>query len=155
MYMYLRNVSCFCQLFLSWHVNQMFSTPRVISPKISAHFQQVLFAQNCQQLFKVRRSCKYNFHRIRLLVEMDCFFHCINPLFSSDNSKAKFLAQYLAELTLLDAEKYLNFAPSLIGAASVALSRHTLGLAAWDSAMSEKTGYQISDFQVHILLGVN
>ena len=68
----------------------------------------------------------------------------------SDNSEAKFLAQYLAELTLLEAETYLHFAPSVIGAASVALSRHTLGLAAWDLAMSEKTGYQISDFQVLI-----
>jgi hypothetical protein len=54
----------------------------------------------------------------------------------------------LAELTLLEAETYLHFSPSVIGAASVALARHTLGLPAWDWSMSEKTGYQISDFQV-------
>ncbi len=66
----------------------------------------------------------------------------------SDESEAKYLAQYLAELTLLEAETYLHFSPSVIGAASVALARHTLGLPAWDWSMSEKTGYQISDFQV-------
>ncbi len=68
-------------------------------------------------------------------------------LWFSDDSEAKCLAQYLTELTLMDAQTYLHFLPSVIGAASVALSRHTLGLAAWDSAMTAKTGYQIDDFK--------
>jgi cyclin A len=57
------------------------------------------------------------------------------------------LAQYLTELTLLDAEAFLPFAPSLLGAAAVALSRHTLGLAAWEDFMVEKTGYSVDDLK--------
>ena len=37
--------------------------------------------------------------------------------------------------------------PSVIGAASVALARHTLGLAAWDPAMISKTGLRVDDFK--------
>lgn len=64
-----------------------------------------------------------------------------------DDCEAKFLAQYLAELTLLDGQTYLHFIPSVIGAAGVALARHTLGLSAWDSAMVEKTGLRVDDFK--------
>jgi cyclin A len=65
----------------------------------------------------------------------------------ADESEVKFLSQYLAELSLLDAQTYLHFVPSVIGAASVALARHTLGLAAWDSGMVEKTGLRVDDFK--------
>lgn len=68
-----------------------------------------------------------------------------------DDSEVKFLAQYLAELTMLDAETYLHFLPSVIGAASVALSRHTLGLVAWDASMAEKTGYRVDDFKACLI----
>jgi len=63
---------------------------------------------------------------IRIYLKWIVFFSKFKSLIISDNSEAKFLAQYLAELTLLDAEKYLHFAPSVIGAASVALSRHIM-----------------------------
>merc|ERR1712142_622485 len=57
------------------------------------------------------------------------------------------LAQYLSELTLLDGETYLCYLPSVIGAAAVALARHTLGFAAWDPSMVVRTGYGVPDFQ--------
>lgn len=57
------------------------------------------------------------------------------------------LAQYLTELTLLDAEAFLPFAPSLVASSAVALARHTLGLAAWEDAMVEKTGYSVDNFK--------
>lgn len=63
-----------------------------------------------------------------------------------DDNEIKFLAQYLAELTLLDGETFLHFVPSVIAAASVALSRHTFGLPPWDVFMTEKTGYRLEDF---------
>jgi len=37
--------------------------------------------------------------------------------------------------------------PSVIGAASVALSRHTLGNSAWDAIMIEQSGYKVEDFR--------
>jgi len=63
------------------------------------------------------------------------------------NDKTTSLAQYLAELTLLDGETYLCHLPSVIGAAAVALARHTMGFAAWDPAMAVRTGYSVADFQ--------
>ena len=65
----------------------------------------------------------------------------------SDHCEATSLAQYLAELTILDGQTYLGFKPSVIGAASVALARHTLGLAAWDTEMVDMTGIRVDDFQ--------
>ena len=64
-----------------------------------------------------------------------------------DHCEAKSLAQFFAELTLLDGQKFLRFKPSVIGAASVALARHTLGLAAWDQEMVVMTGIRIHDFE--------
>ena len=62
-----------------------------------------------------------------------------------------YFAQYLAELTLLDAETYQAFTPSIIGAASVALARHTYDLPAWDTDLMEKSGgMRISDFKLCI-----
>lgn len=61
--------------------------------------------------------------------------------------KATALAQYLTELTMIDGEAFMPFVPSLIAAAAVALSRHTLGLAAWEDSMTEQTGYNVEDFK--------
>ena len=57
------------------------------------------------------------------------------------------LAQYLTELTLMDAESFLPFQPSLIASSAVALARHTIGLAAWEDAMVEVTGYTTEDLK--------
>ncbi len=62
-------------------------------------------------------------------------------------SQSQALAQYLTELTLMDAESFLPFSPSIIGASAVALSRHTLGLAAWEDSMAEVTGYKTEDLR--------
>ena len=48
--------------------------------------------------------------------------------------------QYLSELTLLDADPYLKYCPSVIAASAVCLARHTLGLAAWVGASREGGG---------------
>eukprot|EP00095_Tigriopus_kingsejongensis_P001224 maker-scaffold160_size295910-snap-gene-0.6 protein:Tk01224 transcript:maker-scaffold160_size295910-snap-gene-0.6-mRNA-1 annotation:"g2 mitotic-specific cyclin-a" len=57
------------------------------------------------------------------------------------------LAQYLSELTLMDAKVYLGYRPSIIGAASVALARHTLGLAAWPQNVVEMSSLNVEDFK--------
>jgi len=57
------------------------------------------------------------------------------------------LAQYLAELSLLDGQTYLGYLPSVVGSAAVALARHTLGFAAWDETMVRRSGYSVGDFQ--------
>lgn len=58
-----------------------------------------------------------------------------------------FLAQYLSELTLLDAERYLCYTPSIIGASAIALARHTCQVPAWPEEMVKITGYTVEKFQ--------
>lgn len=65
--------------------------------------------------------------------------------------KAVALAQYLAELTLLDGETYLVYPPSVVGSASVALARHTLGYAAWDENMARRSGYEVNDISACLI----
>lgn len=56
-----------------------------------------------------------------------------------------FLAQYLCELTLLEAEPFLQFLPSQIAAAAVSLSNYTMGYEAWDAELEQTTGYKLQD----------
>jgi len=61
--------------------------------------------------------------------------------------KTTAMANYLVELSLVDAEAFMQFVPSIKASAAVALARHTLGLAAWEEAMVQKTGYNVEDFK--------
>jgi cyclin A len=61
--------------------------------------------------------------------------------------RATALAQYLTELTMIDGEGFMHFMPSIIASAAVALSRHTMGMAAWEDSMVAKTGYNVDDFK--------
>jgi cyclin A len=63
------------------------------------------------------------------------------------DQKSLHLATYLNELSLLDGESFLKFSPSVLAAASVALSRHTLGLEAWSDEMATSAGYQLDDLK--------
>merc|ERR1712029_791337 len=56
------------------------------------------------------------------------------------------LAMYLSELSLLHGETFLKYHPSMIAAASLALSRHALGAechveVTWPESLIELTGY--------------
>jgi len=63
------------------------------------------------------------------------------------DQKSLHLATYLNELSLLDGESFLKFSPSVLAAASVALSRHTLGQEAWSDEMATSAGYQLDDLK--------
>ncbi|XP_040570402.1 cyclin-A2 [Lepeophtheirus salmonis] len=66
---------------------------------------------------------------------------------SKSSEQVTFLGQYLSELTLLDGERYLVYTPSIVGAASLTLARHTCKLTPWPQEMEEITGYRVEDFQ--------
>ena len=72
--------------------------------------------------------------------------------FPPDFCKTKCLAWYLAELTLLDAETYSSFKPSIIAAACVALARHNDGLEAWDSIITKMTGIGVEELKGCLVL---
>lgn len=66
---------------------------------------------------------------------------------SNSPEEVLFLAQYLSELTLLDAERYLCYTPSIIGASAVTLARHTCQVTAWPEEMVRLSGYNVEHFQ--------
>lgn len=65
--------------------------------------------------------------------------------------KLKFLTQYICELSLLEADPYLRFLPSLISAAAHALARHLLDYTIWNSELEEVTSYTLEDLKEVIL----
>ncbi|XP_011191400.1 G2/mitotic-specific cyclin-A [Zeugodacus cucurbitae] len=65
--------------------------------------------------------------------------------------KLKFLTQYICELSLLEADPYLRFLPSLISAAAHALARHLLDYSIWNSELEEVTSYTLEDLKEVIL----
>ena len=62
--------------------------------------------------------------------------------------KLESLANYLAELALVDGQSFLKFSPSLLAASAVAMARHTLNLPAWPENLAIKAGYTVSPFCV-------
>ena len=59
-------------------------------------------------------------------------------------------SQFLCELSLLHGDKFLQFSPSLMAAASLALTRHSLGFSSgevWTTELASFTGYQVQDFK--------
>lgn len=55
--------------------------------------------------------------------------------------------QYLCELSLLEADPYLQYLPSTISAAAIALARHNLNLPIWSTKLEQETGYSLGDLK--------
>lgn len=53
------------------------------------------------------------------------------------------LVQYLCELSLLEAEPYLQYPPSMVSAAAIALARLNFNLPIWTEQLEELTGLSI------------
>jgi len=60
------------------------------------------------------------------------------------------LSMYLVELALMNAE-FLNWRASMVAAAAVALSRHTLGYQAWPTRVEEGSGYTLAEIHQCLL----
>ena len=60
-------------------------------------------------------------------------------------------AIYLNELSLMSLD-FLQFTPSKVAAASVALARHTLGQTIWPESMSKSSGHSMRDLQACLLM---
>lgn len=55
--------------------------------------------------------------------------------------------QYLCELSLLDGETFLQYLPSKISAACLALARYTLEYPIWSVELERKVGYAVSELK--------
>ncbi|XP_017085700.1 G2/mitotic-specific cyclin-A-like [Drosophila eugracilis] len=65
--------------------------------------------------------------------------------------RLKFLALYISELSLMEGETYLQYLPSLMSSASLALARHVLGMEMWTAQLEEITTYQLEDLKTVVL----
>ncbi|XP_035723781.1 cyclin-A2-like isoform X2 [Vespa mandarinia] len=70
--------------------------------------------------------------------------YCISNNLSE---KIKFLAMYLCELSLLEADPYLQYLPSHLAASAVALARHTLQEETWPHELELSTGYSLHELK--------
>lgn len=57
------------------------------------------------------------------------------------------LAMYFCELSLLEADPYLQFVPSIVAGSAVCLACHTLDLDPWNEHLREQSGYVVDDFK--------
>ncbi|XP_061165183.1 G2/mitotic-specific cyclin-A-like [Saccostrea echinata] len=72
---------------------------------------------------------------------------CDNLLKECDaDEKTRALAMFLAELTLVDADIYLKYLPSVIASSAVFLARYALGQEAWPVSLSQSSQYEIGQF---------
>lgn len=72
-------------------------------------------------------------------------FNCFCEKFLKDmgaDETTSCLAMYLAELTMIEAEPFLKFLPSVIAASGVCLANITRAQEAWPEVMVRTTGYQ-------------
>jgi len=71
---------------------------------------------------------------------------------SKTDEKTKHLAMFLCELSLLHGDSFLKFCPSLVAAASLALSRHSLGASeVWPRHLVSLTGYEVDNLKECLL----
>lgn len=68
--------------------------------------------------------------------------------------KVKYLAMYLCELSLLEADPYLTYKPSKIAAGALALARRALDLPMWSKMLENNTGYTLQEMK-DIIMDLN
>lgn len=61
--------------------------------------------------------------------------------------KIRYLAMYFCELSLLEADPYLQYLPSHLAASAVALARHTLHEEIWPDELELSTGYSLKNLK--------
>lgn len=83
--------------------------------------------------------------RFPLSHSLRCLFpHLTFPLVSRR-------AQFFCELSLLEAEPYLQFTPSVVSASAVALARYNFGHPIWSQELENVTGYKVETLTEVIL----
>ncbi|KAG4129494.1 hypothetical protein ERO13_D09G084200v2 [Gossypium hirsutum] len=80
------------------------------------------------------------------------FLRAAQASYKSPSIEMEYLANYLAELTLIDYE-FLNFVPSIVAASAVFLARWTLDQSShpWNSTLEHYTAYNQSDLKTTVI----
>ncbi|KAA3455541.1 cyclin-A2-4-like [Gossypium australe] len=80
------------------------------------------------------------------------FLRAAQASYKSPSIEMEYLANYLAELSLIDYE-FLNFVPSIVAASAVFLARWTLDQSShpWNSTLEHYTAYNQSDLKTTVI----
>merc|ERR1719508_295620 len=70
---------------------------------------------------------------------------------SHSDEKTEHLAMYLNELSLMSGENFLQYSPSVMAAASLALARFPLGSEPWPESVAQDSGIAMSELQECLL----
>lgn len=65
--------------------------------------------------------------------------------------RLKYLTLYISELSLMEGDTYLQYLPSIMSSASLALARHILGMEMWTPQLEEITTYKVEDLKTVVL----
>ncbi|KAM6076079.1 cyclin-A2 [Chlamydotis macqueenii] len=68
-------------------------------------------------------------------------------LHEQTSAKVESLSMYLGELSLIDADPYLKYLPSVIAAAAFHLAGYTISGQTWPESLCEVTGYTLEDIK--------
>ncbi|KAM9295267.1 LOW QUALITY PROTEIN: cyclin-A2 [Morus bassanus] len=68
-------------------------------------------------------------------------------LHQQTNAKVESLSMYLGELSLIDADPYLKYLPSVIAAAAFHLAGYTITGQTWPESLRKVTGYTLEDIK--------
>uniref|UniRef100_A0A663F2L3 Cyclin-A2 n=2 Tax=Aquila chrysaetos chrysaetos TaxID=223781 RepID=A0A663F2L3_AQUCH len=68
-------------------------------------------------------------------------------LHQQTNAKVESLSMYLGELSLIDADPYLKYLPSVIAAAAFHLASYTITGQTWPESLCKVTGYTLEDIK--------
>ncbi|NWW50526.1 CCNA2 protein, partial [Pedionomus torquatus] len=68
-------------------------------------------------------------------------------LHQQTNAKVESLSMYLGELSLIDADPYLKYLPSIIAAAAFHLAGYTITGQTWPESLCKVTGYTLEDIK--------
>ncbi|NXC12932.1 CCNA2 protein, partial [Corythaeola cristata] len=68
-------------------------------------------------------------------------------LHQETNAKVESLSMYLGELSLIDADPYLKYLPSVVAAAAFLLAGYTITGQTWPESLCKVTGYALEDIK--------
>ncbi|KAL2338104.1 hypothetical protein Fmac_012550 [Flemingia macrophylla] len=101
---------------------------------------------------QVLRSSDYQLFAPTIQTFLRMFVRAAQASYKGPNLELEYLANYLAELTLMD-YSFLNFLPSIIAASAVFLARWTLDQSnhPWNSTLHHYACYKASDLKTTVL----
>lgn len=66
---------------------------------------------------------------------------------TEQSDRVLYLAMYICELSMLEADPYLQYLPSMLAAAAISLARDSYEMEPWTADMESKTGYTYRHLQ--------